>query len=96
MCNRRCFICKYPDCICDEPLSLREAAIIEADSRQVAYMQLPRYEREKLKERREKDRLYRSQRREQNHAYNQANIERIKAQTREWRKRRREGYQEEG
>ena len=54
VCSMCCFICKHPDCINDEPPTLREIAIIEADNRYVQLMQMNREERQAILERRRK------------------------------------------
>lgn len=93
ICDKRCFQCKHPDCINDQPPSLSEIAIIEADDRYVRYWQRTDADRERLKNSREYRRKYVKDNHETVTA--KRKDEKTKAlayeRTKLWRKKRREG-----
>lgn len=89
ICSMHCFQCRYPDCINDEPPSLREIRIIESHNRYVRDTYLTDAERKKRDlKRAEWRRRYNSETVKKKTAE-----ERKKAseRTKAWRKRLREG-----
>jgi hypothetical protein len=90
VCNHRCFTCKHPDCICDDPPSLREIQIIESHSSMVRDLYLTEAERIK----RSKDRArWRERYNSGKTCCKKSEGERKKAyeRTKAWRKKQREG-----
>ena len=91
VCNMRCVECRHADCINDDPPSMREISIIEADDRYVRWSRLTaeqKQQREIWKQYRKKyDAAHKQQRLEKRRAEKQQRAAREKA----WRERRRSG-----
>ena len=91
VCRKDCFRCVHPDCINDEPPSLKEIAIIEADDRYVRWSRLTDEEKQQRKTWKEYNKRYNETHKEEidqkRKAKSAMNYERTKA----WRERRRAG-----
>jgi len=91
ICNRQCFRCKHPDCINDEPPSLKEIAIIEADNRYVQWSRLTAEEKRKREVWKAYRKTYQAKHKAEIDAKRLANKQRAYERTINWRKKRREG-----
>ena len=91
ICDKRCFVCKHPDCINDDPPSLKEIAIIEADDRYVRWERLTVAEKEKREIWKAYHKAYHEKHKAEIDAKRIANKQRAYERTTAWRKKRREG-----
>lgn len=89
ICNLQCLKCRHDDCINDEPASLREISIIEADNRLVKWMRLTNAEREKRNSKKISSRKWYEEHAEEEKAKREATIEQRYATMKAWRERMR-------